>query len=122
MPLKKIAKRRNTMNKKKINKRGKRKSRKYKVSKRKMRNKSNKRRKSLKGGALPFSELGAVYGRTIDTINQSFLPITGDNTPESRIVSSDPTRGHFTQSNTSISETDVGPDLEKAFSEAYPST
>ena len=83
-----------------------------------------KRRKrqnrSMKGGAIPFSEITSAYGRAIDSANQALLPITGDNTPESAVVSSDPTSGHFANSTSFVSDSDVGPDLAGAYSDAYP--
>lgn len=85
-----------------------------------------KRRKrqnrSMKGGAIPFSEITSAYGRTMDSVNQALLPVTGDNTPESAVVSSDPTSGHFANSTSFVSDSDVGPDLAGAYSDAYPTT
>lgn len=82
-----------------------------------------KRRKrktrTMKGGAIPFSEITSAYGRTMDSVNQALLPVTGDNTPESAVVSSDPTRGHFANSTSFVSDSDVGPDLAGAYSDAY---
>lgn len=87
-------------------------------------NSTLKRRKrknrSMKGGAIPFSEITSAYGRAIDSANQALLPITGDNTPESAVVSSDPTSGHFSGSTSFVSDSDVGPDLAGAYSDAYP--
>lgn len=83
-----------------------------------------KRRKrqnrSMKGGAIPFSEITSAYGRTMDSVNQALLPVTGDNTPESAVVSSDPTSGHFSGSTSFVSDSDVGPDLKTTYDEAYP--
>lgn len=82
--------------------------------------KRRKRKKmTMKGGAIPFSEITSAYGRTIDSVNQALLPVTGDNTPESAVVSSDPSRGHFANSTSFVSDSDVGPDLKTTYDEAY---
>ncbi len=78
-----------------------------------------RKKKTMKGGAIPFSEITSAYGRTIDSVNQALLPVTGDNTPESAVVSSDPTRGHFANSTSFVSDSDVGPDLKTTYDEAY---
>jgi hypothetical protein len=78
-----------------------------------------RKKKTMKGGAIPFSEITSAYGRTIDSVNQALLPVTGDNTPESAVVSSDPTRGHFANSTSFVSDSDVGPDLAGAYRDAY---
>lgn len=81
-----------------------------------------RKKRTMKGGAIPFSEITSAYGRTIDSVNQALLPVTGDNTPESAVVSSDPTRGHFANSTSFVSDSDVGPDLAGAYDQAYPPT
>ena len=78
-----------------------------------------RKKKTMKGGAIPFSEITSAYGRTMDSVNQALLPVTGDNTPESAVVSSDPTRGHFANSTSFVSDSDVGPDLAGAYRDAY---
>ena len=78
-----------------------------------------RKKRTMKGGAIPFSEITSAYGRTMDSVNQALLPVTGDNTPESAVISSDPTRGHFANSTSFVSDSDVGPDLAGAYRDAY---
>ena len=102
----------------KASKGGKRKTQVRRAKKATLKRRKRKKR-TMKGGAIPFSEITSAYGRTIDSVNQALLPVTGDNTPESAVVSSDPTRGHFANSTSFVSDSDVGPDLAGAYRDAY---
>ena len=105
----------------KSSKGGKRKTQVRRTKKATLKRRKRKKR-TMKGGAIPFSEITSAYGRTMDSVNQALLPVTGDNTPESAVVSSDPTRGHFANSTSFVSDSDVGPDLKTTYDEAYPPT